>query len=138
MFLFACLGLAWIVLILVAPGEYKVAAGFSAPLFYLVWAMWNFVQFEIARRPSEQDRQRARLLDQWRRASKSRRYPDDWDELRLKALERDGYRCANCGRSGVELHAHHIVPLSVGGTNSLSNLKTLCEDCHKLIHPHMR
>ncbi len=65
-------------------------------------------------------------------------YPLDWGELRRQALERDGYRCGNCGMNTATLHVHHIVPLSRGGTNSLGNLWTLCEDCHKLIHPHMR
>lgn len=52
--------------------------------------------------------------------------------------QRDNYRCQNCGAKqvdeSVELHAHHIVPLSDGGTNKSSNLKTLCSDCHKAIH----
>jgi 5-methylcytosine-specific restriction endonuclease McrA len=65
-------------------------------------------------------------------------YPDDWDDLRRIVYARDGYRCMNCGASGVELHAHHIVPLSRGGTNNLTNLTTLCERCHTLLHPHMR
>jgi hypothetical protein len=53
--------------------------------------------------------------------------------------ERDNYTCQNCGRPGgekrdVELHAHHIVPKSSGGTHSKSNLKTLCKDCHSAVH----
>ena len=64
-------------------------------------------------------------------------YPEDWSELRQAALARDNYRCGNCG-STVGLMVHHIVPLSKGGANSLSNLRTLCEDCHKKLHPHMR
>lgn len=47
--------------------------------------------------------------------------------------------CQNCGRRGgpkgnSELHAHHIVPKSKGGTHKLSNLKTVCSECHKAIH----
>jgi hypothetical protein len=64
-------------------------------------------------------------------------YPEDWTELKHQVLVRDGYTCANCGGSG-EMHVHHIVPLSKGGTNSLSNLKALCRGCHKLVHPHMK
>jgi hypothetical protein len=64
-------------------------------------------------------------------------YPSDWESIRREVLARDGYRCGNCG--GTEsLHVHHIVPLSRGGTNGLTNLRTLCENCHKKIHPHMR
>ncbi|MFC4540480.1 HNH endonuclease [Halosolutus amylolyticus] len=70
------------------------------------------------------------------------RYPENWDILRRQAYKRDEYRCRNCGAGGgphgnVELHAHHIVPLSCGGTNALSNLSTLCSTCHGLIHDHM-
>jgi uncharacterized protein (DUF983 family) len=39
------------------------------------------------------------------------------------------------GRYGkAELHAHHGVPLSKGGSNELNNLTTYCSDCHKAIH----
>jgi hypothetical protein len=62
-------------------------------------------------------------------------YPENWYEIRALALERDNYQCGNCHASAV--HVHHIVPLSKGGTNDLSNLRSLCEDCHKKIHPHM-
>lgn len=72
------------------------------------------------------------------RRTMSAEYPDDWDELRRKVYRRAGYRCQNCDRTNIELHAHHIVPLSVGGTNALTNLACLCRDCHEAIHPHMR
>jgi len=74
----------------------------------------------------------------YRRSRSRSGYPADWDSLRRAVYRRDGYQCANCGAKGVELHAHHIVPLSVGGTNSESNIVTLCRDCHKSLHPHMR
>jgi 5-methylcytosine-specific restriction endonuclease McrA len=69
-------------------------------------------------------------------------YPGNWENFRLKVYQRDNYQCQNCGLSGgpngeIELHAHHIVPLSVGGNNTLSNIVTLCHHCHILIHDHM-
>ena len=64
-------------------------------------------------------------------------YPDNWEDIRRTVLKRDDYRCANC-QSTENLHVHHIVPLSVGGSNELSNLKTLCKACHTKLHPHMR
>ena len=36
-----------------------------------------------------------------------------------------------------DLEAHHIVPVSQGGSNKLDNLKTLCYDCHKSEHSHV-
>jgi len=69
----------------------------------------------------------------------SRGYPSDWGRKRKKVYKRDNYTCQNCGRQGgpygnAELHAHHIVPKSKGGTHKTSNLKTLCKDCHDAIH----
>jgi len=69
-------------------------------------------------------------------------YPENWDILRREAYKRDDYQCRNCGalggsQGGAELHAHHIVPLSRGGSNVLSNLSTLCSTCHSLIHAHL-
>lgn len=53
-----------------------------------------------------------------------------WDLLRKQVLRRDGYRCTNCGLTS-NLSVDHRVPLSLGGANSLSNLTTLCRDCHE-------
>lgn len=64
-------------------------------------------------------------------------YPENWEEIRKQVLVRDGHCCGNCG-SFNDLHVHHIVPLSKGGTNQLSNLRTLCKECHTKIHPHMQ
>ena len=65
------------------------------------------------------------------------RYPAYWPELRQVVLDRDGYRCGNCGGSE-DLHIHHIIPLSLGGSNEMGNLRTLCRSCHARLHPHMR
>ncbi len=64
-------------------------------------------------------------------------YPPNWDELRRKVYQRDGYRCLNCSATNEPVHAHHIVPASRGGSHRLSNLATLCGSCHAKIHPHM-
>lgn len=65
------------------------------------------------------------------------RYPENWEDLRQEVLERDEYQCGNCGSTD-SLHVHHIVPLSLGGSNQPSNLRTLCKSCHKKLHPHMK
>lgn len=63
-------------------------------------------------------------------------YPDNWDSLRKDVLERDGHKCKNCGGDNMELHVHHIEPLSQGGSNAQDNLKTLCKSCHEDVHGH--
>ena len=55
--------------------------------------------------------------------------------LRYRILKRDGFRCVICGRSpannlGVELEVDHIIPVSKGGDNSPSNLRTTCSECN--------
>lgn len=67
-------------------------------------------------------------------------YPDDWDVRRRLVYRRDGYKCLNCRAEGgpfgdTELHAHHIVPKEVGGSDLIPNLATVCGDCHSRIHP---
>lgn len=66
-------------------------------------------------------------------------YPPDWDSRRNRVYARDNFECQNCGRKGgkkgsLELHAHHVVPKSSGGTHQESNLLTVCKECHKSIH----
>jgi 5-methylcytosine-specific restriction endonuclease McrA len=73
--------------------------------------------------------------------------PQEWAVLRRRVLERDGHKCQMCGacptmlRSAYclahELHIHHVVALSEGGTNRLENLQTLCRGCHMSIHPRL-
>lgn len=61
--------------------------------------------------------------------------PTDWKTRRKKVLKRDGKQCQNCGRGkNVNLEVHHVVPIKDGGGNVLSNLITLCRDCHSAIH----
>jgi 5-methylcytosine-specific restriction endonuclease McrA len=54
--------------------------------------------------------------------------------IRYEVLSRDDYRCQNCGRDvsdGVKLVVDHMLPVDWGGTNDISNLQTLCEECNQ-------
>lgn len=56
--------------------------------------------------------------------------------VRYSILRRDGERCVLCGASPrdnsiVVLEVDHIIPVSKGGDDSLSNLRTLCKDCNQ-------
>jgi group II intron reverse transcriptase/maturase len=53
----------------------------------------------------------------------------DWATLRMTALERDHYRCCQCGSTD-NLHIHHIRPRRKHGANQVDNLQTLCSQCH--------
>ena len=44
--------------------------------------------------------------------------------------ERYGNVCLRCGRGDVLLTPDHVVPLSLGGTNLISNIQPLCGGCN--------
>lgn len=62
----------------------------------------------------------------------------DWDVLKRKIVERDGFMCQDCGmteeacleKSGQPLHVHHLNPYRDSFDNSPQNLITLCVSCH--------
>lgn len=51
-----------------------------------------------------------------------------WEELRRRVLIRDPV-CLNCHKQRSS-RADHIVPVSRGGKDELSNLQGMCESCH--------
>ncbi|WP_180040470.1 HNH endonuclease [Acinetobacter sp. YH12218] len=55
-----------------------------------------------------------------------------WRKLRLEVLLRDKYTCQHCGLVSISLEVDHTIPLFLGGTDAMSNLKSLCVDCHKV------
>jgi hypothetical protein len=52
------------------------------------------------------------------------------ENLRKATIMRDGCKCMMCGKTNCKLEAHHIKPRRLGGSNTISNLITLCEKCH--------
>lgn len=53
--------------------------------------------------------------------------------FRHEVFLKDGFRCLECGATNKNsrLEIDHIIPVAQGGTNELSNLQTLCEDCNR-------
>lgn len=56
------------------------------------------------------------------------------ENLRMACLLRDGFKCQHCGVGSTRLEAHHIVPRSEQGKDSIHNLITLCSKCHAKVH----
>lgn len=71
----------------------------------------------------------------------------NWGSLRLKALERDQYRCVKCGKQPFKdsfkkgenkvntsaLIGDHILPIALGGDEfDINNVQTLCRICDKI------
>lgn len=53
------------------------------------------------------------------------------ENIRKAVILRDGCKCKECGKSNCRLEVHHIKPRRLGGSNTLGNLITLCENCHQ-------
>jgi len=56
-------------------------------------------------------------------------FEEERPDLMLALIERDGYQCKDCGGQG-DLAIDHIIPLSKGGSDDLSNLQILCKSCN--------
>jgi 5-methylcytosine-specific restriction endonuclease McrA len=74
--------------------------------------------------------QRQRLLQKQPRL---RLDPAQYKALKNQVLERDGWRCQDCG-SVQMLEVHHVNPRSKLGHDASENLITLCVDCHRRRH----
>jgi 5-methylcytosine-specific restriction endonuclease McrA len=58
---------------------------------------------------------------------------EEYNLLCHRVLERDAWRCQNCG-SSKDLQVHHLNKQSKLGDDALDNLMTLCVGCHKWQH----
>jgi len=54
-------------------------------------------------------------------------------KMRRVVLERDGWRCQQCGTSR-NLDVHHMRRRSALGDDAEANLITLCRHCHQVLH----
>ena len=57
-----------------------------------------------------------------------------WQRFRLQILNRDNFRCTQCGNSRLELHVHHEHYSGQPWEVPPEQAKTLCADCHKNRH----
>lgn len=85
----------------------------------------------------EFDTQKLKAIEEGRPAPVGTEYQQGeqygFDDVRNAVFTRDGYRCVCCGRGiedGAILHVHHLKYRSLGGTNRMKNLVTVCERCH--------
>lgn len=54
-------------------------------------------------------------------------------EFRSAVIELYGDSCINCG-SKENIEFHHVVPIALGGTNTVRNVVPLCHVCHLAAH----
>lgn len=56
---------------------------------------------------------------------------NEWAQIRLYVFQLDNFTCQYCGAAGVPLECDHVIPVSRGGSNEKSNLKTACRSCNR-------
>lgn len=81
-----------------------------------------------------------------------------WNTISRECFNRDNYTCQNCHKNLAQLQkdmvseygkkvwspvhynleCHHIIPISMGGSNKLDNLVTLCGKCHRAEHTRIK
>lgn len=61
-------------------------------------------------------------------------YLKNWCSIRKIVYKRANYTCEYCGNSRLKHNVHHLVPLSKGGNNELTNLVCICDQCHSILH----
>ena len=73
-----------------------------------------------------------------RNFSKSFYNSKEWQAVRSATLMRDRYLCQHCGKPAAEVHHKvHLTPDNVNDptvTLNMSNLVSLCRDCHFAEH----
>ena len=72
-------------------------------------------------------------MNQQQRRPRIKLRADEYELVRNQVLERDGWRCQECGCFH-NLHVHHLQPRYKLGSDTLENLITLCADCHRAVH----
>jgi 5-methylcytosine-specific restriction endonuclease McrA len=59
--------------------------------------------------------------------------PERYRALKMKILERDGWKCQYCGRRD-QLQIHHMIRRSQLGADGEENLIVLCRGFHHWLH----
>lgn len=54
----------------------------------------------------------------------------EWRKIRLQVLDRDGAQCGYCQDRNGPLEVDHVIPVSKGGKEDLSNLVVACRSCN--------
>lgn len=53
-----------------------------------------------------------------------------WPALRIEVFTRDKFVCQYCGDHVDDPHCDHFIPVILGGTSTLENLRTACPPCN--------
>lgn len=107
------------------PVEQVVALGGTEAIAALLVAAELWQDMGNSYRPLSVDREGRRLW--WREPVPSR--PEIPQLVRDAVFARDGYQCVTCGALD-DLTLDHIHPWSLGGPDTVENLRVLCRPCN--------
>ena len=122
----------------------------SRPEFYLRIGSINYWRFkeywysdddnlkvdEIEALINSYDLQLKKKSSEAKTAASANRVPDGSlrgvipEDVRHKVWQRDAGMCRSCGAK-TELQYDHLIPVSMGGANSVDNLQILCGPCNR-------
>lgn len=71
------------------------------------------------------------FIDEWYYSRLYNVNNNEWKNITKTVFERDNYTCAYCSKTGGMLECDHIIPISKGGSNDMSNLITACRTCNR-------
>lgn len=81
------------------------------------------------------DKHQRKAWDHKGKSRHERGYGNDWDKARSQRLALDENLCQECKADGIYTLASevdHIIPKAHGGTNNITNLRSLCKRHHTI------
>lgn len=70
----------------------------------------------------------------WRQRYRSHINSAHWKVLKLSIIAKRGMSCERCGQHKMSVDLHHLTYVRFG-RELPEDVKLLCRDCHKLMHP---
>jgi hypothetical protein len=119
-----------------APEPADVAYWLFKGKFYVTEALDLDESDVFALMTEKENRQRLKLekahavLAMTQRLDQASRRQNVPQVVRVAVWQRDGGRCVECG-SQSDLEFDHVIPISMGGSNTERNLQLLCESCNR-------
>lgn len=98
---------------------------------------WREANPERARDWKKLNREKVRAISHTyraRRAGNGGKYtPKEWKDL----CDYYGNKCLCCERTDVKLTVDHVIPIKLGGVNTIDNIQPLCQPCNSKKHTHI-
>ena len=106
-----------------------VASADAQPDYYeKYWQEYDEQEKQWLEEAQKRQEERKKFLDYYEYLQSK-----EWQIVRRKRLQIDGYKCQMCG-TGKNLQVHHISYEHLGQEKEIDDLVTLCKECHQKVH----